>query len=65
MELYNLYYSSHIITMIKLRRLRWANGTNGRDEKCLKSLLENLKGRYHLGDISVRGRTALGWILIK
>jgi hypothetical protein len=35
----------------------------GGDKKCIQNLSENLKGRYHLGDLGIDGRIILKGIL--
>jgi hypothetical protein len=51
---------------MKSRRMNWVVCvTHGRDEKCTKFWLGNLKGRDHLEVLGIDGKTILEWILGK
>jgi hypothetical protein len=60
-----LYLSPIIIRVIRSRKIRWVGHVTHRGEmrNAYKILVTNLKGRDHLGDISINGRTILTQIL--
>jgi hypothetical protein len=62
-ELHNLYASLNIIRVIKARRMRWV-GHVARMES-MKNVLENLKGRESLENLSVDGKVILECMLGK
>jgi hypothetical protein len=64
-ELYDLYTSTNIITMIKSRRVRWAEHVThvGSGEIYTRFWWENVKDRDHLEDHGVNGTIMLNWIL--
>jgi len=66
-ELHNLYASPNIITVIKLRRMKWARhvACMGKLEMHTIFWLENLRGRDHSEHLSADGRIILEWILGK
>jgi hypothetical protein len=64
-ELHNLYSSTNIIRMIKLRRMRWARhvARMGRRGMHIEYWWEYTKERDHWEDKDVDGCTILKWIL--
>jgi hypothetical protein len=42
-----------------------AGSTRKRDEKCIKSLVGNLKVRYHFEDLGIDGKLISEWVLGK
>jgi hypothetical protein len=66
-ELHNFYSSPNIIRMFKSRRMKLVEhkAHMGEVRNYTKFLLEHLKGRVHLEDLGIDGRTLLKWILRK
>jgi len=67
-ELRNLYCSPNITRVMKSRGIRWAEHVTRMEEvRNAYSILigKNLKGRDHLGDLSVDGPIKVKWILKK
>jgi hypothetical protein len=73
-EFYNLYTSSNIIRVKKLKRIRWEGHEarmrerereRERREINIIFWLENLKGRDHLKDLGMDGKAMLELILRK
>jgi hypothetical protein len=66
-ELHNLYASPNIIRVINARNMRGTVRVARMGEvRCAESILvEDLKGRDHLEDLSVEGRIILQWTLEK
>jgi hypothetical protein len=60
-ELHNSYYSPHIVTVIKARRIRWAWSVARvvRTRNPYRVLVANLEGRRPLGRADIVGRTVL------
>jgi hypothetical protein len=62
-ELYILYSSPNIITVIKSRRMRWAGHVARKGDRCIQDFwLGYLRERGHLGNLGVDGRIILKWI---
>jgi len=64
-ELNDLYCSSNIVRVIKLRRMRWAGHAASMGEFYTGFWWRNLKERVHLEDPGVDGRIILSWIFRK
>jgi hypothetical protein len=65
-ELHHFHSSPSIITIIKSRRIRWADHVARMGEKRNDIFfLESLKGRNHVEDLGVDGRIVKNWILGK
>jgi hypothetical protein len=60
-----LYTSANIIRVLKSRQIRWVGHVEHTVEirTVYTVLLQNLKGRDHLEDLGVDGKTTLQWIL--
>ena len=66
-ELNDLYCSSNIVRLIKLRRVRWARhvASMGDRRGVYRFWWGNLRVIVHLGDSGVDGRIILRWIFRK
>jgi hypothetical protein len=64
-ELHNLYASPNIVRMIRSRRMRWAEHVARMEKmrKAYRSMVGNLKGRYHAEDLGIDGNIILEKIL--
>jgi hypothetical protein len=64
-ELHGLYSSHNSVTVIKLRRMRWAGhvARTGRGELFTRLWLGGSKGRDDWEDLGVGGRVTFRWIL--
>jgi hypothetical protein len=64
-ELHSLYYSPHIVRVIKSRRMRWAGhvARMGEGRGVYRVWLGGPTTRDHWGDLGVGGRITLRWTL--